>query len=260
MASLEQSIELYKLMRDRCMASSLCKNQAQVYSEMVDFISSCDSVEDSMRKIKNSKYYLAPSVALMKDKLEAWKKAANENEMSELVDVYNKKIDEINNDDQEIYASGYEQSAFKIKSDYINTMQAFSNIFVSYISYLCSEEEKDKNDILNQAHNLIKPSTNFEELSKIQRFRNLVSLDDASYKKFVSDISSILSGESIETFNDGNDIDADLQEISDYKDQIIEVGKDSSWNVDYEKVKVTSPSFEGKAEVSNLKYKYEGLV
>ena len=147
---------------------------------------------------------------------------------SELVDVYNKKIDEINNDDQEIYASGYEQSAFKIKSDYINTMQAFSNIFVSYISYLCSEEEKDKNDILNQAHNLIKPSTNFEELSKIQRFRNLVSLDDASYKKFVSDISSILSGESIETFNDGNDIDADLQEISDYKDQIIEVGKDSS--------------------------------
>lgn len=58
-------------MAKRCESSVFSANQAKIYSEMVEFISDCESVEDSMQKIKNSPYYLGPSVALMKDKLEA---------------------------------------------------------------------------------------------------------------------------------------------------------------------------------------------
>lgn len=249
-------------MAKRCESSVFSANQAKIYSEMVEFISACESVEDSMQKIKNSPYYLGPSVALMKDKLEAWKTAALDNDMPELAYVYSQKIDAINADEQEIYVTGYEQTAQNIKSDYLNTMQAFANIFVSYVTYLCSQDQTHKNDILNLSQNFKRPSSNFRELANIEKFRLLIPLNDAAYQKFVADVSSILSGNEISTFknDDDADIEDDWSDISAYKDKIIEAGKRDGWNVNYEKVKVYAPDFDSATDVSTLRYTFEGQV
>lgn len=260
MLSLEKSIELYKLMAERCKSSKFCQNQAQIYSEMIEFISDCEDINDAMGKIRNSKYYLAPSVALMKDKLEAWKCAAIDNEMHELKEIYSKKINEINNDEQEIYTTGYEQTAQNIKNNYLNTMQAFADIFPSYVAYLCSGEETHKSDILKFTNIFTKPSNNFAELSKINSFRNLIPVDDKAYERFVIDISKLINNENIQTFEaiSNFDVEDNWEEISNCKEQIIDFGKNNNWNVDYSKEKVKAPDYD--SSLSELRYNYEGQV
>lgn len=146
MLKLENSVKLYKMMHERCAASGFCEHQAKVYTEMVDFIAACDSVEDSMQKIKNSEYYLAPSAALVKDKLEAEKKFATQHDMQDLADVYDTKIREIDKDVNGMYTNDYSSKAQTIKSDYVNSLTAFGNIFVSYVTYNCSGEDVHVSD------------------------------------------------------------------------------------------------------------------
>lgn len=121
MQDIDQAIELYKLMAKRCLDSGFAPYQGQVYTEMSDFMSDCTSAEEAMMKIKNSKYYLAPSVALMKDKLTALKNAALSHSMPIVADIYQHKLNEIDQNPAAIYETGYEKDAQNQKLGLVNS-------------------------------------------------------------------------------------------------------------------------------------------
>lgn len=262
MEGLKKSIKLYSLMRDRCASSGFCNNQAQVYSEMIDFIAACESVEDSMQKIRNSKYYLAPSAALLKDKLEAEKKFAIENNMQDLVDVYSSKINAINEDIQNMYVDDYASKAQNIKSAYINSLTAFGNVFVSYVSYICSGDDAHVSDIKKHIAYIKYPNSNFAEVSKLENFRKLIPLADKAYGDFVGSVIEIVNGGSIASFADmanaeNYDVEAEFSKLSDNVDALRAKGE--KWlNVSFENTHTAfAPKYEKGLDVSNLKYKYE---
>ncbi|MDO5329284.1 MAG: hypothetical protein Q4E88_04210 [Coriobacteriia bacterium] len=167
--NISQAIELYKLLASRC--ENACENhQAKVYLQIADFISDCSSVEESMNKIKNSDYYLAPSNALNEDKAEAHKRAAVENKIPELAEIYKEK------------APGYEQKALNIKNSYLNDMQIFTDIYRSYLSYLITDKPTYLDEISASKASLKTP---FEKLAKNPIFRRLIPVNDAGYENFI---------------------------------------------------------------------------
>ena len=263
MSSLENSIKLYKLMRDRCAASGFCEHQAKVYAEMVDFIAACDSVEDSMQKIKNSKYYLAPSAALLKDKLEAEKKFATHHDMQDLADVYDAKIREIDEDVNNMYTNDYSSKAQTIKSNYVNSLTAFGNVFVAYVTYLCSGEDTHITDIKKQAGYIKYPASDFAEVAKLEIYQNLVPLNVDAYNKFVSDVCEILNGGNVESFadianEDAFDVEAEFDTLSSKKEEL--KAKGEKWlSLSFENSHIAhAPTYDASKDISNLKYEYEG--
>lgn len=164
-----QAVKLYQLYAKRC---EVCGsyNQAKVYSEMAELIASCKTVEESSQKIKNSKYYLAPTQALEADRAEAHKRAAIENNMPELAQVYAEK------------APGYEQKAQNIKAKYLNDMQIFADIYRSYVCYIMTEKETYKGEISSGMAKLSEP---FLELAQNPSFRKLIPVNDAGYENFI---------------------------------------------------------------------------
>lgn len=167
---ISQATELYKLMAKRCEDFG-SHNQARVYSEMTDLIASCKTIEESSQKIKNSKYYLAPSEALEKDRAEAHRRAAIENGIPELAQVY------------EEMAPGYEQKAQNIKNKYLTDMQVFADIYRSYVSHIMTEEETYLREIDASKSKLSAP---FSELASKSAFRKLIPVNDAGYKNFIN--------------------------------------------------------------------------
>lgn len=263
MLKLENSVKLYEMTRDRCGASEFCKHQAKVYAEMVDFIAACDSVEDSMQKIKNSEYYLAPSAALVKDKLEAEKKFALEHDMQDLADVYDTKIHEIDEDGSSMYTNDYSSKAQTIKFDYVNSLTAFGNIFVSYVTYNCSGEDVHVSDIKKQEGYIKYPVSDFAEVAKLDIYRNLVTLNDEAYNKFVSDVCEILNGGKVESFadlanEDAYDVEAEFEILSSNKEAL--QAKGEKWtSVSFENSHIAhAPTYDAGKDISNLKYEYEG--
>lgn len=268
---INKCIELYKMMAQRCENSGLAKNQAKVYYEMIDFIADCDSVEDSMSKIKNSKYYFAPSVALMQDKLNAWKSAAIENDMPEIVNEINKKLSKIELDNSEIYVAGYEQTIQKYKNEYINTMQAFASIFDSYLAYVSTAKDYNLSDLQKHIKNLKRPSNNFEDLYKLKKFRNLIPVNDEGYKIFVGDIKNYINCGTLKSsvINDNFDIESNTKiawdEIKDLKKDIIEIGKSydnpSFYRHQLPEMKAIAPDIdlENPANIEGLHYTYTDL-
>jgi len=199
MGDINKAINLYTLMYERCKENGFCEKQAEIYKEITKFISPCQNAYEAMDKIKNSKYYLAPSVAITKDRLIALKKAAYENNMPEIVEIYNAKLAKIDNDLNEIYDTSYEITINNIKSEYLKTIESFIQLYLSYIRLISTpsndkiEIEDTYKDIKENINNLSKPSSSFKEVCKNSFFRNLIPCNDTAYKSFVDNISSIIN-------------------------------------------------------------------
>ncbi len=191
MNSKLKATELYTLMANRCKQGRFTKNQGQIYSEMVDFMKDCQSAEDIELKIKKSKYYLAPSVAQTKDMISVFLEIAKENNLSELKEILNKKLEEINANDSAIYNSDYLTKTQMIITKYAQTLEAFTKIFEAYVRINLMEEIEDVEikkiqDEINKAFtNLSTPGSDFIELAKIDIFRKLIPLNNRDYDLFV---------------------------------------------------------------------------
>lgn len=257
MSDLNKSTELYQLIAKRCKDSTFSEYQYKIYNEIIDLIKNCNSLEESANKIKNSKFYLAPSVALMQDKISAWKKAAIETNMDEVANVYEEKLKAIEKDNSEIYSAGYEQTAQNLKAEYINTMQAFANIFPSFISYMCTKENTHLEDIKKFNNQLSKPSNDFISLSHIEKFRNLIPVNDAFYQDYVKKIVEILSDKNIDDVNQHNDIEQEWQNVVLNKNKIIECARLFSDDVNYEKVTAIAPVYDSSNNIDLLKYNFK---
>lgn len=224
---LEKAIELYRLMSERCEKNGFSQNQSMVYAEMTQLISGCDSLEEATSTIKNSKYYLAPTEALVRDKLTAKMKAAEEKDMSDVVEVYANKLKSIDEDQGEMYTSGFEQTAQNIRSEYLLTMQAFGEIFRAYMCYKLDGDETYIGEIKTNLGQLKRPSSDFESLAGIDAFRELVTCTDNGYQEFVDDMKRIIAGDlsSIRHEYSDEDIDQAWDSIKELKNEILEAGE-----------------------------------
>ena len=227
MNQLEKSVELYRLMAERCESNGFSPNQARVYAEMVPFISTCSSVEEATEAIKKSEYYLAPTEALVRDKIEAKIKAAREKEMPDVAEVYENKLKAIDADQGEMYTSGFEQTALNIRSEYILTMQAFGEIYRAYICYKIEGKETYINEINYNLDQLKRPSPDFAVLSDIDTFRELLTCTDTGYKEFVADMKMFIAGDSsgiVYEYN-GEDMEQSWNAIKASKSEIQQAGR-----------------------------------
>jgi len=234
MATMEQVLTLYQHMADRCEKSGVAPNQARVYHEMIAFMRDCETVDEAMAKIKDSEYYLAPSVALIEDKIEALCKVAKENEMDEVVKVYEKKLEEIKKDASAIYDSTFYTTAHNLKTRYIQTKEAFCKIYEHYVrSCICvANDELEMNSVIKDMKEAFQkfdlPSKDFLTLSKLKNFRELVTTSDSEYAKFVE--TAILIKEKGFEYKDElqkltEEAKASWDEVKALKEEIKKVGK-----------------------------------
>ncbi len=250
MTDVQKAVALYTAMAERCEKNGLSSRQAAVYREMVDFIKDCESAEEMSAKIKKSKYFLAPSVALMQDRFAAQKKAAEEEEMPEIAEVYRKKMEEIEADTAAMYVTGYEVTVRNYKIKYARTIDAFVKIYRSYMIYM-NVPATDKfrrgdalKDMKEAMTNLTLPSDDFLTLSKLPKFRKLVPANDFGYEKFVQSVPKILNGQmerSDESEVEQQRAKAEWEEVSRNKAQILEAGKRNLPRVRRAKVTVIAP-------------------
>lgn len=203
MSDKEKINELYTLMAERFENSPQGKCQAKVYREMLDFMKDCQTADEAMKKIRASKYYLAPSVAATCDMILALSKAAEETGMDDLKAVYDAKLREIASDETAIYTAGYQEKAKFEKAAYFDTLEAFSLLFRDWMSYRMSDKKdaivmnSAAQDFRKHASNLKKPSGDFRTLSENPRFRALIPLDDALYPTFAAETELLLRGASL---------------------------------------------------------------
>ncbi len=250
MNDVEKSIALYTAIAERCEKNGLSNRQAAVYREMIDFMKDCDTVEAMSAKIKNSKYYTAPAVALILDRLDAHKKAAEEEEMPEIAEVYRKKMEEIKADVAAMYVTGYEVTARNYKAKYMSTLDAFGRIYRAYMAFVHAmttdktEKESALKDMREAMSNLTLPSDDFLTLARLPKFRKLIATTDVGYGRFVQAVPKILNGEmdlSDEAHQEEQIAEAEWKEISQNKAQILEMGKENLQRIRRAKVTVIAP-------------------
>lgn len=200
MRDIDKALELYRLMAERCEKGGVSLRQAAVYREMIEFMKDCDTAMEASVKIKKSKYYLAPSVALVQDRLIALEKASRENEMPEVAEIYRKKLEEIDSDTGAIYDSAYTVTANNKKARYIRTMEAFGRVYEAYLRLFCCisndtvEQESALRDLRSACGEFSLPSADFSVLAANPRFRSLLPASDAAYALFADQVPLLLRG------------------------------------------------------------------
>jgi len=194
MRNIEKALKLYSLMAARCEKSGYSPRQAQVYREMVDFMQDCETANEAMEKIKNSAYFLAPSAALVQDKLAALEKASRECFMPDVADVYRNKIEQIDRDVAAMYESGYEATIKNLKKEYFDTYNAFVQIFEAYFKISCCsifdkvQIDSALNSIKKNLSMLSKPTADFKQLASLKHIRDLLPITDEGYERFVREV------------------------------------------------------------------------
>lgn len=197
MGDMQKALELYSLMAERCERNSYAPRQAKVYREMLELIRDCPSLTEATARIRASKYFLAPGAALIQDKLAALAKASRENGMPDVAEIYEKKIEDIEHNFAAMYETGYERTALNLKIPYIQTYEAFCDIYDNYLLLACCNAEdtagidsalKNLNEALGK---LTKPAQDFVQLAGLQKFRELIPANDQGYARFVQAIKEI---------------------------------------------------------------------
>lgn len=249
MNDLNKAIELYSLMAKRLENSNFTKNQAKTYREMVKLLQESNSMEDAEYKIKNSKYYLAPSVSKTIDTILIYKKIAIENDLNILIELCDKEMEKINSDQNSIYNSSFFKEAENILARYSQTIEGFISIFENYmnINFTNKEEENEVSKIIDNINNsfnmLILPSNDINELSSISLFRNLIPLNDDNYNKFINQVNEYKKGNyknSNKTFLE-YDINNEWKEINSIKNLIINNKEEKSKNTSIKLSTAISP-------------------
>ena len=241
MSSINACVELYDLMAKRFAACGRAPHQAKVYAETRDFIAGCATVDESMKKIKNSKYYTAPAQALMLDKFAAYRDAARANKLPELEKIYDEKYKEVEQDWMKAYEMGYEKKVAGVELRLNNQIDAFNRAYTAYIELLCCGF--DKGEIKRHQDDLIKAFTDmnnngepFGNLAAKESFRALVPANDMGFKKFVMEAPQLVNvapDRSAEEAAFKNEFNRLWPILSQKKAQITEVGKGEMARVRY---------------------------
>ena len=191
---IEKAIQLYEMMAARFEETGWSPCQAAVYAEMAEFMrKECSSLEDATEKIKNSHLYTAASVALVKDKINAYIRAAEDDEIEGMAEVYRQKLDEIERDPTAIYDSAYFTTAHNIYVKHFSRIYAFQDIYQCYLdmerNYEFSGERFEIVHLpLRMAfEQLERYEGNFTDCANRPEFREVIPVGDEAYRRFVRD-------------------------------------------------------------------------
>ena len=192
MSDVNRCVHLYDTMAKRFAGTPLAPNQARVYAEVRDYISTCNSVNEALEKIKNSKYYTMQAQALMLDKMHSYALAARDNGMPALEKIYEDKYKEIEGDYLKAYETGYTQKAAAEWIKENNIISAFCSIYTAYIELICcgfepaeiNEKQKRLKDAFNALNNC---NISFENVCANSHYRNLIPANDHGFNKFKSE-------------------------------------------------------------------------
>ncbi len=233
MSDINKALKLYDIMASRMEQNGFCSYQAAVYRETIELMKTCSTIEEATDKIKNSHLYLAPSAALVKDKLSALIRAANELYMPNVAAVYEEQLKKIESDVNSMYDSGYNSTAMNEKVKYIRAIEAFCDIYKSYFA-ICTAAPNDSELIESERENLNKAfgileqgGVNFSEFAKLSEFRAMILSNDSGYEKFLSG-SVALRQSSPDNSADSSLIDSEIKkawdEVRAMKDEIVASG------------------------------------
>lgn len=199
MAGTDRAVTLYQMMAKRCADSGFSPYQAQVYRELADFIAECTSLEEATEKLKASPYYLAPGAALMKDKLSALERAAEEMQMPDVAQIYRNKREKIEADINDMYIAGYERDALNAKYRYMQKYEAFCAVFNAYIKLKCccydEKEASQHREELRTALTQLSSYTEFEKAAAEPLIRYAIALNDEAYAVFVKEAPSLCASQ-----------------------------------------------------------------
>jgi len=247
---IEKAILLYKEMAERFEKCGIAPHQAAVYGEMADFMADCETAAEASVKIKNSPYYLKPSVALMQDKFTILRNAAMENHMPELAEVYEKKLAEIEADNAAIYETGYEKTAQNVKIKYTHLWEQFARTYEHYVAVSCcavGDKEKQEDalkDLRQSLAELSKSGEAFSQLAQKENFRKLILANDNGYEEFCREAELTASGgkdHSAVSAQMEEENKAAWEEVRSLKDVITQVGRENLKEVKTARTMVVSP-------------------
>lgn len=207
MSDIGKAIELYTLIKERLEKNGVCLNQAEVYRKTIDLMKTCSTVEEAMDKIKHSDLYLAPSVALVKDRILSRMKAASENGFDMVNQVYLEKFEKIAGDSGEIYDGDYEIEAEKKRTEYLNDLDWFRNLYQKYLEHIY------RNDRLVTDRRVA-------DVKDIPMYRALCPCTDGAYERFIKTVSGEASEE-----EKMKPVYSDFSEIKAVKDEILSSGR-----------------------------------
>jgi len=184
MSNINTAVQLYEMMAQRFEKTGWTPAQAAVYREMATFMKNeCATLEEATAKIRNSHLFDAPAVALMKDKIHAYIRAAKDDEIEGVEEVYRQKLAEIDRNPASIHDPAFFTTAHNIYIKYLGRLNAFINI---YGNYLCGVESDFKADNMNDAFkDLERYGGDFAQCAKRPEFRELVPISDEAYNNFV---------------------------------------------------------------------------
>lgn len=196
MKDIDKSRQLYAMIAERCEKGGFSDEQAKIYREMIDFMADCETMEQATEKFKGSPYYLAAGAALMVDKFSAYRRAAEENGMPEVAQVYEKRVAEIRAGQQAMYIAGCEQTAQNAKVPYLRTLESFGKLYNAYVllsGAACNDDVAIDSYLkeMNAAKaGLEKPSADPAELVKIPVFKSMLHTNDEGCRAFVEAVKS----------------------------------------------------------------------
>ncbi len=190
MSDIPKALELYELMSSRMEQSNLAPYQARVYREMRELIQDSSTFEQAQERIQNSGYYCAPAIALIEDRITALKRAAEQNNMPDLANVYANKLSQIEADENTAYETGYEQKAVAIWRRNNIMINAFIRIFNQYCAIASAVADENevasyRQDLVNAFMEIEAVGGNFTSLAANPTFRMLVCATGQEYHEFV---------------------------------------------------------------------------
>lgn len=98
MSSIEPSIRLYEMIIARLKRSGNAPNQLKAYEGSLECIRQCATAEEATAALAASPWYTAVAQGLALDDLLAKRRAAAEQNMADVVEVYDAKISDVSKD------------------------------------------------------------------------------------------------------------------------------------------------------------------
>ena len=197
---LEKAIKLYEMMAARHAKTGWSQAQAAVYTEIAEFMrTKCATIEEATEKLSKPPLSIAPTVALMKDKINAYIRAAEDDKVRGVAEMLREKLAELDRDPNSVYDSAYFLTAQNLYTKYYAPIEAFKDIYKRYIelesnstytSYMSNKTSKfDKGFLPFQMafEQFEHYESDLAECSRRPEFREVIHVSDAAYERFVRD-------------------------------------------------------------------------
>jgi len=197
---IDKAIQLYEMMAARFTKTGWSPSQAAVYTEIAGFMrNECATLEEATEKLKNSPLFAAPAVALVKDKINALIRAAEDDEVRGVPELYRKKLEEIERDPAAVHDSAYFITAQNLYIKYYAPIEAFKEIYQRYLelegNYSYSSHKYS--GILTFDKKYLSFQMAFEQFERYEsdlancarrpEYREIIPVSDEAYERFVRD-------------------------------------------------------------------------